>query len=215
MKSILVLGLGRYGRHITIKLNALGHQVMAVDRDEHKVDEVIPYVKRGQIGDCTDEEFLRSLGVRNFDVCIISIGNNFQAAMETTATLKELGAPYVVARAGREVHEKFLRMAGADDIIYPEKQQAIWTAIRYSSDHMLDYMQLDDDYAIYEVDVPEKWVGKTIGDLDIRKKYSINIISIKVMGEMQMNISAEYLLKKDDTMLIIGNEADIHKCLHL
>ena len=135
--------------------------------------------------------------------------------METTATLKELGAPYVVARAGREVHEKFLRMAGADDIIYPEKQQAIWTAIRYSSDHILDYMQLDDDYAIYEVDVPEKWVGKTIGDLDIRKKYSINIISIKVMGEMQMNISAEYLLKKDDTMLIIGNEADIHKCLHL
>ena len=168
MKTILLIGLGRFGRHIARKLNELNHQVMAVDQNEERVNAVLPYVTNAQIGNSTSEEFLSSLGVRNFDVCIVAIGDNFQSSLETTSLLKELGAPKVVARAARNVQAKFLLRNGADEVVYPEKQMAIWTAIRFSSDHIADYVSLGDDHAIFEVTVPEGWVGKSIGQLDIR-----------------------------------------------
>ena len=167
MKAILLIGLGRFGRHIALKLNELNHQVMAVDKDEARVNEVLPYVTNAQIGDSTNEDFLASLGVRNFDVCIVAIGDNFQSSLETASLLKELGARLVVARAARDVQAKFLLRNGADEVVYPEKQVAIWTAIRYSSDNISDYIALGDDHAIFEVSVPEGWVGKTIGQLDV------------------------------------------------
>lgn len=215
MKSILLIGLGRFGRHIAMKLRELGHQVMAVDKREDRVDSVMNYVSNGQIGDSTEKAFLRSLGVGNFDVCIVAIGNDFQSSMETTAVLKELGASLIVVRAARDIHAKFLRMAGADEIVYPEKQQANWTAIRYSSSHILDYMELGDEYAIYEIDVPEKWIGKTIVELDIRKKYNINIIAIKKDGNMQMNVPSECVFQHNETMLILGSQEEIHRCFHI
>lgn len=215
MKSILLIGLGRFGRHIAMKLNELGHQVMAVDKREDRVDSVMNYVSNGQIGDSTEKAFLRSLGVGNFDVCIVAIGNDFQSSMETTAVLKELGASLIVVRAARDIHAKFLRMAGADEIVYPEKQQANWTAIRYSSTHILDYMELGDEYAIYEIDVPEKWMGKTIVELDIRKKFNINIIAIKKDGKMQMNVPGECVFEQGETMLILGSQEEIHRCFHI
>ena len=143
MKSVLLIGLGRFGRHIAMKLNELNHQVMAVDKQESRVDEILPYVTNAQIGDGTNIEFLRSLGVRNFDVCIVAIGDDFQSSLETTSFLKELGAKKIVSRAARDVHAKFLLRNGADEIVYPEKQLANWTAIRYSSDHIFDYIELD------------------------------------------------------------------------
>ena len=127
MKSILLIGLGRFGRNIAIKLDQLGHQVMAVDRIEERVDAVLPYVTNAQIGDSTNEDFLSSLGVSNFDVCIVAIGDDFQNSLETTSLLKELGAKLVVSRAARDVHAKFLLRNGADEIVYPEKQLAVWT----------------------------------------------------------------------------------------
>ena len=111
---------------------------------------------------------MESLGVRNFDVCIVAIGDNFQSSLETTSLLKELGAKFVVSRAARDVHAKFLLRNGADDVVYPEKQLAIWTAIRYSADHILEYIELDEEHAIFEIMIPEAWVGKTVGELDIR-----------------------------------------------
>lgn len=170
MKSILLIGLGRFGKHIAIKLNELGHQVMAVDKDEERVEDVMSIVTNAQIGDSTSEAFLVSLGVRNFDACIVAIGHNFQSSLETTSLLKELGAKMVVSRAARDVQAKFLLRNGADEIVYPEKQLAYWTAIRYSSDSILDYIELDDGYAIFEISVPKIWSGKTIGQVDIRKK---------------------------------------------
>ena len=138
MKAILLIGLGRFGRHIAQKLNELNHQVMVVDRVESRVNAVLPFVTNAQIGDSTDEEFLSSLGVRNFDVCIVAIGDNFQSSLETASLLKELGAKKVVARSARDVQAKFLLRNGADEVVYPEKQMAVWTAIRYSSDHISD-----------------------------------------------------------------------------
>ena len=135
-----------------MKLNELNHQVMAVDKQESRVEKVLPYVTSAQVGDAANEEFLRSLGVRNFDVCIVTIGEDFQSSLEVTSFLKELGAQKVVSRAARDVHAKFLLRNGADEIVYPEKQLASWTAIRYSSDHIFDYIELGEDFSIYEIE---------------------------------------------------------------
>ncbi len=137
MKTILLIGLGRFGKNVAMKLHELNHEVMAIDRKEDRVEEVLPYVTNAQIGDSMNEAFLRSLGVGNYDVCIVAIGNDFQSSLETPSLLKELGARMVVSRAARDIQAKFLLRNGADEIVYPEKQLATWTAIRYSSDHIL------------------------------------------------------------------------------
>ena len=203
MKSILLIGLGRFGRHIAIKLDELNHQVMAVDNNESRVEAVLPYVRNAQIGDATNEDFIRSLGVRNFDVCIVAIGDNFQSSLETTSLLKELGAKMVVSRAARDVHAKFLLRNGADEVVYPEKQLASWTAIRYSADHIFDYVELDEEHGIFEISIPDAWIGKTVGELDIRKKYNVNIMALRCNGVLDMNIASETLLGDDQTLSLI------------
>ena len=215
MKNILLIGLGRFGRHIAMKLNELNHQVLAVDEDEDRVNAALPYVTNAQIGDSTNEEFLSALGVRNFDVCIVAIGDNFQSSLEATSLLSELGARQVVSRAARDVHAKFLLKNGADEVIYPEKQIAQWAAIRYSADHILDYIELDDDHAIFEISIPEGWIGKTVGQLDIRNRHNINIMAFKQDGDMNMNIRSDTPVPAAHTMLVLGNIRDIQKCFHI
>ena len=215
MKSILLIGLGRFGRHIAKKLDELHHQVMAVDKEDTRVDAVLPFVTNAQIGDATNEDFLSSLGVGNFDVCIVAIGDNFQNSLEVTSLLKELGAKMVVSRAARDVHAKFLLRNGADEIVYPERQLADWVAIRYSADHILDYIELDEEHAIFEISIPEEWIGKTIGQLDIRKKYDINIMALKTNDIMNLKISSDTQLLKDSTMLVLGETKHIQKCFHI
>jgi len=215
MKSVLLIGLGRFGKHIAMELKALNHQVMAVDTREERVEEVLPYVTSAQIGDSTNEEFLSSLGVRNFDVCIVAIGDNFQSSLETTSLLKELGAKMVVSRAARDVHAKFLLRNGADEVVYPEKQLASWTAIRYSADHIFDYVELDEEHGIFEISIPDAWIGKTVGELDIRKKYNVNIMALRCNGVLDMNIASETLLGDDQTMLVLGNIKNIQKQFHI
>ena len=215
MKSILLIGLGRFGRHIAMKLYEMRHQVMAIDSSEERIEAVLPYVTAAQIGDSTNEAFLGSIGVRNFDVCIVAIGDNFQSSLETTALLKELGAKMVVSRANRDVHAKFLKRNGADEVVYPEKQLATWTAIRFSSDHIFDYIELGGDYAIFELSVPENWLGKSVGQLDIRKKYNINILALKKNGVLNPAITPDTALTEDETMLVLGNLKDIQKCFRI
>ena len=215
MKSILLIGLGRFGKHVAMKLNALNHQVMAVDSDEERVNAVLPYVTNAQIGDSTNEEFLSSLGIRNFDACIVAIGDRFQDSLETASLLKELGAKYVFARAATDVQEKFLLRNGADEVVYPEKQLAAWTAIRCSSNHILDYVELNEDYSIYELSVPEEWQGKTVMQLDLRKKYGINILSVRENGVLNMDITPDTVLTQDKTVLVLGRYRSIQKCFHL
>ena len=215
MKSVLLVGLGRFGRHIAMKLGELNHQVMAIDKCEDRVNTILPYVTNAQIGDSTNEEFLESLGVGNYDVCIVAIGGNFQSSLETTSLLKELGAKLVVSRAERDVQAKFLRRNGADEVVYPEKQIASWTAIRYTADHIMDYIELDGDYAIFEVTIPENWIGKTIGQVDIRKKYRINIMALKSNGKLNLTVHSDTLLQSGETMLVLGNHKDIQKCFRI
>lgn len=197
------------------KLYELNHQVMAVDKMEDRVEAVLPYVTNGQIGDSTNMEFLESLGVSNFDVCIVAIASDFQSSLETTAYLKDLGAKMVVSRASRDVHARFLLRNGADEIVYPEKQVANWTAIRYSSEHIFDYVQLSETHAIFEIEIPDNWVGKTIGQVDIRKKFNINIMALKRKGSLDMAIRPDTMLDRDVTMLVLGESKDIQKCFKI
>lgn len=215
MKNVLLIGLGRFGRHIAIHLDSFGHQVMAVDINEARINKVLPYVTNAQIGDSTNAEFLDSLGIGNFDVCIVTIGSNFQNSLETTSLLKEMGAKFVVSRAERDVQAKFLLRNGADKVVYPEKQMAKWTAIRYTADHILDYIELDDKHAIFEVEVPREWVGKSVGQLDIRKKYDINILAIKENGSLSASVSPETHLAEGSTLLVIGEYKALQKCFRL
>lgn len=215
MKSILLIGLGRFGKHIAWKLHELKHEVMAIDKQEERVEEVLPYVTNAQIGDSMNEAFLRSLGVGNYDVCIVAIGNDFQSSLETTSLLKELGARMVVSRAARDVHAKFLLRNGADEIVYPEKQLATWTAIRYSSDHIFDYIELDNDYAIFEIEVPSAWIGRTIGEINIRQKYNVNIMALKRNEKMKLTITSDTCLQEGDAMLVLGKNQDIQRCFHI
>ena len=215
MKSILLIGVGRFGRHIIRKLNAMNHQVMAVDHDEDRIQDVLSSVTSAQIGDSTNEEFLSSLGISNFDACIVTIGDDCQNSLETVYLLKELGARKVIARASREIQEKFLLRNGADEVVYPEKQMAAWTAIRCASDHVLDYIELDNDYSIYELAIPNEWCGKTILELDIRKKFNINILGIREYGKLNMNITPSTVLNSRKSMLVLGNEKIIEKCFRI
>ena len=215
MKSILLIGLGRFGKNIALKLHELGHEVMAVDKKEERVEEVLPYVTNAQIGDSMNELFLQSLGVDNYDVCIVAIGNDFQSSLETTSLLKELGAKKVVSRAARDVQAKFLLRNGADEIVYPEKQLAAWTAIRYSSDHIFDYIELAGDYAIFEIEIPFSWIGRSVGEINIRQKYNINIMALKRDNKMELTITSSTCFKKGDAMLVLGKYKDIQKFFHI
>lgn len=175
----------------------------------------MPYVTNAQIGDSMNEAFLRSLGVGNYDVCIVAIGNDFQSSLETTSLLKELGAKMVVSRAARDIHAKFLLRNGADEIVYPEKQLASWTAIRYTSDHIFDYIELDKDYAIFEIALPEEWIGRTVGEIHIRQKYNINIMAVKRNGKMELTITPDTCFQEGEALLVLGNHKDIQKCFHI
>ena len=215
MKNVLLIGIGNFGSLIAKQLNELGHQTMAVDKNEDCINEIMPYVTNAQIGDSTNEAFLRTLGVGNYDVCIVAIGSDFQSSLETTSLLKELGAKTVVARADREVQAKFLLRNGADEVVNPAKQMAKWTAIRYTANHILDYIMLDDRYAIFEVSVPKDWAGKTVKELDVRKKYGVTITAIKENGHLQPAVSPDEILTEKKTMLVLGEYKAIQKCFRI
>ena len=215
MKNILLIGLGRFGKHIAMQLNEMGHEIMAVDINEERVNRILPFVTNAQIGDSTDASFLESLGIGNFDVCFVTIGGSFQNSLETTSLLKELGANLVISRAERDVQEKFLLRNGADRVVYPEKQVAKWASIRYADDHILDYMEVDASHAIFEVAIPDEWIGRSVGELDIRRRYNINILAVKKEREVSVTISVDTVLEADSTLLVLGDYKAIQKFFHI
>lgn len=215
MKSILLIGLGRFGKHLAVQLEGLGHQVMGIDNDETRVNDAAGILTGAQIGDSTNVEFLRSLGVGDFDLCIVAVSNDFQSSLETTCSLKELGAKFVVSRAERDGQAKFLLRNGADEVIYPEKQVAKWAAIRYTSDHILDYIELDDTNSIFEVEIPQGWIGRSIGELDIRKKHAINILAVKEDGKMNISVTPDIVLDEKMSLLVLGEYKALQKCFKL
>lgn len=214
-KSILLIGLGRFGKHIADELVELGHHVMAVDNNEERVNDIAALVTNAQIGDSTNEEFLASLGVSNFDVCIVTISGDFQASLETTCYLKELGAKKVISRAERDGQAKLLLRNGADEVVYPEKQLAQWIAIKYSSDSILDYIEIDSEHGIFEISVPKNWIGKSVLEIDIRKKFNINIMGVKKDGKINLNITPDLVFGENESILVLGAHKLIQKTFKL
>jgi len=213
MYSMLVIGLGRFGSNLAKKLMELGNEVMAVDKDEQRVNRIAPEVTASRIADCMDTDVLRTIGAKNFDVCFVCISNNFQSSLEITSLLKELGAPTVVSKADHGLHAKFLLKVGADDIVYPERDMAQRTAVRYSSNGTMDYIELTRDYGIFEFPVPEKWDGKSIRHLNIREKYGINIIGSKVGEDITPISEPDTRLTGGEHLLVAGSREAMARLL--
>ena len=213
MKSILIIGMGRFGRHLCKNLSQLGNEVMIVDEKEENLEELLPYVVSAKIGDCTNEAVLRSLGVDNFDLCFVCIGTNFQSSLEITSMVKELGGRYVVSKANRDIHAKFLLRNGADEVIYPDRDIAERLAVRYSANHVFDYIELTDEYSIYEIPPLPEWVGKSIREADIRNRYPISVLGTKVFDKAEVMPGAGYVVQKDEHLMVVGKKEDIDALL--
>ncbi len=214
MKSILVIGLGRFGKHIAMKFAELGNEVLAVDISEDKANETLNHISNVQIGDCTKREVLNALGVGNFDVCVVAMGSNLSISLEITYLLKELGAPYILSRISREMHGKFLLSMGADEIIYPEKQMANRIAIKHSFKKAYDYIEITPDYSISEIPVPERWIGDTIEHVAMRTKYHINILATKQGETMTASVKPSHVFEKNEHLVVFGKKDDIIKFSH-
>lgn len=214
MKSILIIGMGRFGQHLCRNLAALDNEIMIVDQEEERLEDMLPLVVSAKIGDCTNETVLKSLGIDNFDICFVCIGTNFQSSLEITSLLKEMGARYVVSKANRDIHAKFLLRNGADEVIYPDRDIAEKLAVRYSANHVFDYIELTDEFSIYEIPPLSEWVGKSLKDLALRNVHHISILAVKHPdGEMSMMPSADHVIRAEDHLMVIGMNMDIQKLL--
>ncbi len=211
VKSILIIGLGRFGKNLAYNFYKQGNDVMGVDVVKSRVNEAMPYMSNGQIGDTTNEQFIASLGVGNFDLCAVVIGDNFQSSLETTALLKDFGAKLVLSRARSDVHAKFLLRNGADQVIYSEKEMAERLAVKYGLDNVFDYIELTPDYSIYEIQVPPSWVGKTIIQKNVRSKYNISILATKENGKILPLPRPDHVFQEKETLIIMGHNDDVAK----
>lgn len=213
MKTILMIGMGKFGHHLCQNLARLGNEIMIVDDREEVLEDLLPVVTSAKIGDCTNEEVLKSLGVRNFDLCFVCIGTNFQSSLEITSLLKEMGAKYVISKANRDIHAKFLLRNGADEVIYPDRDIAEKLAVKVSANHVFDYIELTDEYSIYEIPPLPQWVGKSLKESGIRNRHNISILGTKREGKAKLMPSPDYVIKGDEHLMAIGKKADIDRIL--
>ncbi len=211
MKNILVVGMGRFGQHLCRELYNLGNEIMAVDMDESALEAVSEYVVSSRIADCTNAEVLKSLGVADYDVCVVCIGNNFQNSLEITSQLKEMGAKHVVSKANRDIQAKFLLRNGADEVVYPNRDMAGKLAKKMNTDHIFDYIELTEEYAIYEISPLKDWIGKSIREADIRKNYHVNVLGTKRGGETKIMPLAEHVIEDGEHLIVVATQKDIDR----
>lgn len=213
MKSILIIGLGRFGHHLCLNMARLGNDIMVVDQKEECLEDLLPYVTSAKIGECTNETVLRSLGIGNFDLCFVCIGTNFQSSLEITSLVKELGGRRVISKANRDIHAKFLLRNGADEVIYPDRDIAEKMAVRYSADHVFDYIELTSEYSIYEIPPLPDWIHKTIKEVGIRNRYHISVLGIKREGRAQLMPPADYIIQAGEHLMVIGKKEHVDNIL--
>lgn len=211
MKSFLVIGMGRFGRHLANKLLDLGNDVMIVDRNEMIINEISSRFTEAYIADCTIEANIKSLGVNNFDICFVTIGDNFQSSLEITSLLKEADAQYIISKATTDVQAKFLMKIGANEVIYPEKDMAEKLAIKHNATKIFDYIELTNDYALYEIPVVPTWVNKSILEVDVRKVFHVNIVAIKKGEEIVSSPEPSYIFDDNDHIILIGKQSNVYK----
>lgn len=209
MKSVLIIGLGRFGRHMAQKFIENGHEVMAIDINEDRADDAVGLIQQILIGDATEERFMESIGVRNFDLAVCAVGENFQTVLEITVLLKDLGCKYIIARATRDVHKKLLLRNGADYVVYAEREVAERLAIKFGADNIFDYVELTPEIGIYEIAVPQKWLHKSMVDLSIRTKYHVSVMAIKKQGKIFPLPHPTHVFEEDESVMVMGTMEDI------
>lgn len=213
MKSFVVIGVGRFGRALAMELFRLGHEVLAIDKNEERVSSVADYVTHAVRADARDEQVLRSIGARNFDCAIVAFADETQDSILTTLLLKEAGVKYVVAKGHNELHTRVLKKIGADRVVFPEADMGIRLAQVVSSTNLVDYIDISDDYSIIEMNVPQKWDGHSIRELDVRARYGINILVVKSGDGRTLSVvpSPDYVIRRGDVLVVIGTNEDIRK----
>jgi len=211
MKSFLIIGMGDFGHHLCRELAKQKCQIMIVDMDSEKVEDMLPYVDSSKIGDCTNPEVLRSFGVSQFDACFVCMGSNFRNSIEITDLLKEMGAKRVICKADEDIQAKFLKRNGADEVIYPEKEAAASLAFSIMSDTVFDSISLSEDYLICEISPLPQWLGKSILELDFRKTYNLSILAAKEGDEVLPLPTAQYRFRADQHLMVLGHIDDIKK----
>ena len=209
MKSVLVIGMGRFGANLASQMQKLGNQVMIVDNNEEIIERLSATFRDCHVGDCTNEFVLKGLDVKSFDICFVTIGSNFEASVVITILLKKLGARRIVAKASQEIQANILDTVGANEVVYPERDLAETLAVKYSADNVFDYLELSDEYGIFEIPVLTYWVGKTIINVDVRKKFKLNIIAIKNGGNMHVSPAADYIFRDNDHIVVVGNQENV------
>lgn len=214
-KQFVVIGLGRFGTSVAQTLYSLGNDVLAIDSDEDRVQNISDTVTQSIQADATDENSLRAIGVRNFDVAVVTIGSDLQASVMATLLVKELGVRYTIAKANSEIHAKVLYKIGADKVVLPERDMGVRVAHNLVSTNILDYIELSPDFSIAEVISPEEWYGKNLEDLSIRANYGINVVAIKKKDEINVSPTAADVIEEGDIIVAIGGTQELNKLENL
>jgi len=211
-KQFAVIGMGRFGSSVAKTLYEMHYEVLAIDRDESRTEEVAETVTHTVTADSTDEDAMRAIGIRNFDVAVVAIGQDIQASILTTLILKEMGVPTIVAKAQNELHGKVLSKIGADEVIYPERDMGMRVAHRLISPSILDHIELAGDYGIVDLKAGPAMIGKNLRQLDIRNKYGCNVMGIRSKdGAMNISPSAEDLIREGDVLVVVGKNEDLYR----
>lgn len=210
MKSILVIGAGKFGHHLAEYLCDMGNDVMLADKDSTLINEYSSHVTTAEIGDYTVRSNLEALGVKDFDYVFVCVGD-FQSSLIMTDYLKELGAPYVIGKANSPIHEKFLLKNGADKVIYPERDYAYSTAVEYDKESIFEFFQLSEDMGIYEITPPDNWIGKSLTRLNVRKLHGVSVIAYKDGNNVTPINSPDYEFSRYEHIVVIGSKKDINK----
>jgi trk system potassium uptake protein len=215
VKQYAVIGLGRFGLSIATKLFEAGQEVLGVDVNEERVEESHPYVTHAIIADTTDENAVKSIGLRNFDAVIVAIGNDIQASIMTVLILKELGVPKVIAKALNKLHGQVLKKMGADWVVFPERDMGIRVAHQLLSPNVLNFIELSKEYSVEEIKIPEKMVEKSLRELDLRAKFNLSVIAIRRNHQINISPSPEEMINRDDVLVVIGKNQDLERLANM
>ena len=213
-KTFLIIGMGTFGHHLCRELAKQNCEIMAVDEIAEAVEDVLGIVVSAKVGDCTNKDVLQSFGVADFDACFVCVSSDFKNSLQITSLLKELGARKVICKANDDIHMKFLLRNGADQVIYPEKEAATSLAVSESSDDIFDCIPLTAEYSIYELKVPERWVGKSIEALSVRSQYRVNILALKTGTSIQPMPETDHVFQEQEHVMVMGLVEDVRRLVH-
>ncbi|HWR62385.1 MAG TPA: TrkA family potassium uptake protein [Clostridia bacterium] len=213
MRQFIIIGIGRFGKAVAERLYELGHEVLAIDTDEDTIQKVSEKVTHAVTADATDENVLKSLGVRNFDVGVVAIGSDIQSSIIVTLMLKEMGVGYIVAKAQNDTHAKVLLKIGADRVVFPERDMGERVAHNLIGTNILEYIELSEEHSIIEFAALQSWIGKDLRDLNLRAKYGVTVVAMRNRNEEGINVSpkADTEIREGDILIVVGNNDDLRK----